>query len=58
MRGIIPPVVTLIDENGKPDLAKNKQMLDKIIEAGVHGLVLLGSSGEFPHFTMQEKKII
>ncbi|BDH62643.1 dihydrodipicolinate synthase family protein [Lysinibacillus sp. PLM2] len=56
MRGIIPPVVTLIDENGKPDLAKNKQMLDKIIEAGVHGLVLLGSSGEFPHFTMQEKK--
>nr|WP_106780485.1 dihydrodipicolinate synthase family protein [Lysinibacillus timonensis] len=56
MKGIIPPVVTLLDGNGKIDVAKNKEMLDKIIAAGVHGLVLLGSSGEFPHFTMEEKK--
>lgn len=56
MKGIIPPVVTLLDENGTIDVEKNKDMLDKIIDGGVHGLVLFGSSGEFPHFTLQEKK--
>lgn len=56
MKGIISPVVTLLDENGNIDLEKNKDMLDKIIGGGVHGIVLLGSSGEFPHFTLNEKK--
>lgn len=56
MKGIIPPVVTLLDENGTIDIEKNKDMIDKIIDGGVHGLVLFGSSGEFPHFTLQEKK--
>lgn len=56
MKGIISPVVTLLDENGNIDIEKNKDMLDKIIDGGVHGLILLGSSGEFPHFTLKEKK--
>lgn len=56
MKGIISPVVTLLDENGKIDIEKNKDMLDKIIDGGVHGIVLLGSSGEFPHFTLNEKR--
>lgn len=56
MKGIISPVVTLLDKTGKIDVAKNKIMLDKIIDGGIHGVVLFGSSGEFPHFTLQEKK--
>lgn len=56
MKGIISPVVTLLDENGNIDIEKNMDMLDKIIDGGVHGIVLLGSSCEFPHFTLNEKK--
>lgn len=56
MKGIIPPVVTLLDENGAIDVNKNKQMLDFLIKKGVHGILLLGSSGEFPHFSLAEKK--
>lgn len=56
MKGIIPPVVTLLDEQGNIDFEKNKKMLDFLIEKGVHGLLLLGSSGEFPHFSLNEKK--
>ncbi|WP_153723012.1 dihydrodipicolinate synthase family protein [Sporosarcina cascadiensis] len=56
MKGIISPVVTLLKEDGQIDICKNKKMIDKLIERGVHGIVLLGSSGEFPHFSMEEKK--
>lgn len=56
IKGIIPPVVTLLDAQGNFDYDKNKRMLDFLIEKGVHGLLLLGSSGEFPHFSLQEKK--
>lgn len=56
LTGIIPPVVTLLDEHGQIDVDKNKQMLDFLIEQGVHGLLLLGSSGEFPHFSFAEKQ--
>ncbi|PIC96345.1 dihydrodipicolinate synthase family protein [Sporosarcina sp. P26b] len=56
MKGIIPPVVTLLDESGQIDMEKNKRAIDKLISHGVHGVVLLGSSGEFPHFSLEEKQ--
>ncbi len=56
MHGIIPPVVTLLDHEGNIDLQKNFAMFDFLIEKGVHGLLILGSSGEFPHFSLEEKK--
>ncbi|MBQ0139206.1 MAG: dihydrodipicolinate synthase family protein [Kurthia sp.] len=56
MKGIIPPVVTLVDQQGNIDFEKNRKMLDFLIEKGVHGILLLGSSGEFSHFSLEEKK--
>lgn len=41
-----------IDENAM------RQMVDHFVDAGVHGLVVLGSNGEFPYLNDEEKKKI
>ncbi|MDF2040268.1 dihydrodipicolinate synthase family protein [Cytobacillus oceanisediminis] len=55
--GIIPPVVTLFDEDGNLDLDLNKRYLDELINEGVHGILLMGSTGEFTSLTMEERKL-
>ncbi|WP_299092025.1 dihydrodipicolinate synthase family protein [uncultured Metabacillus sp.] len=56
-RGIIPPVVTLFDKNGNLDLDLNKRYLDELINQNVHGILLMGSSGEFSSLTLDERKL-
>lgn len=56
LKGIIPPVVTLFDDNDQIDLELNKRYLDHLIDSGIHGLLLLGSSGEFACLTLSERK--
>ena len=52
---IVTPVVTVFDENEKPDYEGNKKVIDFLIEGGVDGILVLGSSGEFTGLTKQEK---
>ena len=44
---IVTPVVTVFDEKEKPDYEGNKKVIDFLIEGGVDGILVLGSSGEF-----------
>ena len=55
--GIIPPVVTLFDEAGNLDLELNRRYLDKLISQNIHGILLMGSSGEFSSLTIEERKL-
>jgi 4-hydroxy-tetrahydrodipicolinate synthase len=55
--GIIPPIVTLFDEAGNLDLVLNKRYIDKLISQNIHGILLLGSSGEFSSLTSEERKL-
>jgi 2-dehydro-3-deoxy-D-pentonate aldolase len=55
--GIIPPVVTLFDEAGNLDLELNKRYLDKLISQNIHGILLMGSSGEFSSLSIEERKL-
>ncbi|CAH0343840.1 dihydrodipicolinate synthase family protein [Bacillus sp. CECT 9360] len=55
--GIIPPVVTLFDEAGNLDLDLNRKYMDRLIEHGIHGVLLMGSSGEFTSLTIEERKL-
>ena len=50
---IVTPVVTVFDENEKPDYEGNKKVIDFLIEGGVDGILVLGSSGEFTGLTKQ-----
>lgn len=53
---IITPVVTIFDKNGKIDYEGNKKVIDYLINNGVDGLAPLGSTGEFPSMSFEEKK--
>ncbi|PAE25721.1 dihydrodipicolinate synthase family protein [Bacillus sp. 7894-2] len=55
--GIIPPVVTLFDEAGNLDLELNRRYLDKLISQNTHGILLMGSSGEFSSLSIEERKL-
>ncbi|GLB61503.1 dihydrodipicolinate synthase family protein [Cytobacillus sp. NCCP-133] len=56
-QGIIPPVVTLFDEAGNLDLELNRRYLDKLISHNIHGVLLMGSSGEFSSLSIEERKL-
>ena len=45
-KGVIPPVVTPLTSAGELDKNSFKRSIDSMIEAGVNGLFILGSSGE------------
>lgn len=47
IKGIIPPILTPIDENERIDEAKLRDQVDFIINGGVHGILAFGSNGEF-----------
>lgn len=52
---IIVPVVTVLDENEKPDFEQNKKVIDFLVEGGVDGILVLGSTGEFTVFDYEDK---
>ena len=51
-RGIMPPVSTIVDAQGRFDAEATGRLLDNLIAAGVDGVLLLGSAGEF--FSMDQ----
>lgn len=46
LHGIIPPVVTPLDQQGKIDEASLRRVIRHLIDGGVHGLFLMGSTSE------------
>ncbi|MEV5551174.1 dihydrodipicolinate synthase family protein [Streptomyces sp. NPDC052309] len=51
LRGVIPPVITPLTPSGEVDVPSLRRLTEHLIGAGVHGLFLLGSSGEAAHLT-------
>lgn len=47
-RGIIPPVITPLKEQNKLDIKGIDHLIDHILSGGVHGLFILGTTGEGP----------
>lgn len=47
LRGVIPPIVTPVDENENVDVEGLKRVIEHVLEGGVHGVFVLGSNGEF-----------
>lgn len=54
--GIYPVPVTPFNERGEFNFEESKKNLDKLIEAGVHGLCILGATGEYQSISLQEHK--
>ena len=54
--GLMPAMVTPFDEQGEVDLQATEAVVERPIDAGVDGIVALGSNGEFSHLTSDERK--
>jgi 4-hydroxy-tetrahydrodipicolinate synthase len=55
-RGIIPALVTPLDEQGNLIEKSLRNIIDYTLEAGVHGVFVLGSTGEIYGLTDKEKQ--
>ncbi|NNG68599.1 dihydrodipicolinate synthase family protein [Rhizobium laguerreae] len=53
--GIYTPAVTSLDQNGQIDRAGFAAVLESLIEAGVHGIIVGGSTGEYYAQSCQER---
>ncbi|WP_425618665.1 dihydrodipicolinate synthase family protein [Anatilimnocola sp. NA78] len=48
LRGIVPPLVTPLADRGELDRAALARIIERMIEAGVAGIFVLGTTGEAP----------
>ena len=55
LRGIIPALITPLDEHGEPDEVSIQRLIDFQVDAGVNGVFVLGSTGEGPLLTSGRK---
>ncbi|WP_313900590.1 dihydrodipicolinate synthase family protein [Brevibacterium aurantiacum] len=53
--GIIPPLLTPRTESGELDREGTSALVDHLVDSGVHGIFVLGSSGEVPYLTASER---
>ena len=56
IKGIITAMVTPFDENQKINETAARQLVDKLISQGVHGLFILGTNGEV-HVLSDDEKV-
>jgi 4-hydroxy-tetrahydrodipicolinate synthase len=48
LRGIVPPLITPLLDHDSLDVAGLERLIEHILAGGVHGLFILGTSGEAP----------
>jgi dihydrodipicolinate synthase/N-acetylneuraminate lyase len=56
IRGVLLPTITPFDEKVRVDVDLMRQVVDFHIRAGVQGLFVLGSTGQGPAMTVDERK--
>lgn len=56
LHGIIPPMITPLLGNDTLDAAGLKKLIDRMISGGVHGIFVLGSTGEAPSLTYRLRR--
>ena len=56
LKGIIPPMITPLTEDGKLDKKGLTNLIDHLITGGVHGIFLLGTNGEAPSLCYELRK--
>ncbi len=56
MHGIVPPLVTPLTDRDQLDHAGLERLVDHVIEGGVHGLFILGTTGEAPSLSYRLRR--
>ncbi|WP_319501485.1 dihydrodipicolinate synthase family protein [uncultured Draconibacterium sp.] len=60
LQGIVPPLVTPLLDNNTLDIEGLERLIEHVIQGGVHGIFILGTTGEGPSlsFNLQTEMII
>jgi len=56
LRGIIPPMVTPLVDKDQLDIEGLERLINHILEGGVHGLFVLGTTGEAPSLSYRLRR--
>jgi 4-hydroxy-tetrahydrodipicolinate synthase len=56
IHGVIPPIITPVDGEERVDERPLRRMVDHVIAGGVHGILSLGSNGEFFGLDREEQR--
>ena len=56
LKGVIPPIVTPVDAEENVDEQGLKNVIDYVLDGGVHGIFVLGSNGEFYALDYENQK--
>ncbi len=56
LRGIIPPVITPLLDNNTLDVKGLENLVEHLVSGGVHGLFILGTTGEAPSLSYKLRK--
>jgi 4-hydroxy-tetrahydrodipicolinate synthase len=54
--GVMPPCITLFDERGDIDEARTEQHVGWLLDAGVDAILAIGTCGEFPTLSIEERE--
>lgn len=57
-RGVVPPVVTPLTATGEVDVPSLERLVAHLLDAGCHGLFVLGSSGETVYLTDAQRDVV
>jgi 4-hydroxy-tetrahydrodipicolinate synthase len=56
IRGVVPPVITPVDSDDRVDEKSLRNIIEHVVGGGVHGVFILGTTGEFYGVEIAEKK--
>lgn len=57
-RGIVPPVLTPLTADGEVDTASLERLVRHLVASGVHGVFVLGSTGEVAYLTDAQRDVV
>lgn len=58
LRGIIPPLATPLLDDGELDFAGLDRLVNHVVAGGVHGLFVLGTTGEGPSLSADQRRAV
>lgn len=58
LHGIIPPICAPMTDDGEIDVPSVHTLVEHLLNGGVHGIFVLGSTGEFSSLTSRQRKLM
>ncbi|GAB2594626.1 dihydrodipicolinate synthase family protein [Streptomyces capparidis] len=58
LRGVVPPLCTPLTAAGEVDTGALRALVEHLLGAGVHGLFVLGTTGEAPYLTDARRRTV